>query len=143
MRRPRVNALPRSTARRRRRHARRVRSPELPPPRSPHFANPIDALNLKLFHQQILRVADDDATGRWVDVDHVARFRRAAGQTLALADGEHFNPFVLAEEVALEIVDPAAMKFRFAEMGAEKCLVIIPGNKTDLLAVHLVRHLQA
>ena len=91
---------------------------------------------------QILRVADDDAVRRGIDIDDVARLRRTAGQTLALADGEQLDAVVFAEEVAL-VVDAAGMKFVLAEVRAQEGLVVVPGHEADFLAVHLVGDLQA
>ena len=50
---------------------------------------------------------------------------------------------MLADEISIDIVNLAAMKFVFAKMRAQEGLVIVAGNKTNLLAVDLVRDFQA
>ena len=70
-------------------------------------AAPVHLVDFEFVRDQILGVADDDAVRRRIDIDDVTRLRRTAGQTFALADGEHLDAFVFAEEIALEIVDAA------------------------------------
>src|SRR5207302_90355 len=77
-----------------------------------------------------------------IDVDDVARLWRAAGQSLALADGEHLDAVVRAEERAGFVVNAAGMKLAFAQVRAQKRLVVIARHETNLLAVHFVRYLQ-
>lgn len=99
--------------------------------------------DFKFLREQILRVADDHAARLRVDIDDVERARRAAGQAFALADGEHFDPLMLAEPVARLVVDAAGMKFLFPHVRFQERLVIVPRHEADFLAVHLVRDLQA
>ena len=50
---------------------------------------------------------------------------------------------MLGDEVAGQIVEAAAMKFRFAKVSAKKRLVIVPRHEANLTAVDLVGNLQA
>src|SRR4249920_1396811 len=77
---------------------------------------PVDSIDLKLLDQQILRLANDNAIARRIDINHVAGSRRSAGQSFALPDGEHFDAFMLGKKVSGEIVDAAAMELRRVEM---------------------------
>src|SRR5688572_28658573 len=77
---------------------------------------PDGGIDLELLDDQVFSFADDDAGGFRVDIDHVARAGAAAGQSLALADGEHLDALVWAEVGAPLVADAARMKFAFAEM---------------------------
>src|SRR5262249_37453614 len=109
----------------------------------PGYRVPIHALDLEFLNEQVICIADDHTIRRWIEIYHVTRTRRTARQPLALADGEQLDPVVVADEVTIDIVNFAAMKFVFAQMRPQKRLVIVAGNKTDLLAIDLVRDLQA
>ena len=45
------------------------------------------------------------------------------------------------EELAVEIVNAAPMKFIFRKMRAQECFVILPRHETNFLAVSLIRDL--
>src|SRR5207253_2987213 len=77
------------------------------------------------------------------EIDIVTPLRRPTGQAFALADGEKLDPVVLADEISIDIVNRAAMKFAFAKMRAQERFVIAPGHKTDFLAVNFVGNFQA
>jgi hypothetical protein len=59
-----------------------------------------------------------------------------------LSNREKLNTVVFTEKIPGNIVNLAAMKLAFAQMRAQKCFVIVSGNKADFLAVHLVRNLE-
>ena len=50
---------------------------------------------------------------------------------------------MLAKETSIYVVNFAVMKFGLAQMRTQKGLVIVTGNKTNLLAVELVCDFQA
>ena len=50
---------------------------------------------------------------------------------------------MFADEIAIDIVNLAAMKFRVAKMRAQESFVIVAGNKTNFLTVDLIGHFQA
>ena len=56
---------------------------------------------------------------------------------------ENSMPSCWRDEIAVEIVDLAAMKIGFAKMRPQKGAIIVTGHETDLLAVDFVRDLQA
>src|ERR1700748_3757889 len=74
-----------------------------------HATAPVESFDFKLFHEQILGVADKNSICLRFDTNHVARPWRSARKALALTNCEHLNSFMFAEEVAREIVDTAAM----------------------------------
>src|ERR1700736_5230471 len=100
--------------------------------------NPIDAIDLKFLTNQIVNTSYNDAVGRRIEIDHVTRLRRAAGQSFALADSKELYSFVFPDKVSVDVVNLAAVKFRFIEMRAQKSLVIVARHKTDFLAIDLV-----
>ena len=50
---------------------------------------------------------------------------------------------MFTEEISIDIVNLAAVKFVFTDMRTQKRLVIIAGNKANFLAVDLIGDLQA
>ena len=107
------------------------------------LCGPVDAINLELVTDQIVRASDDDPVRFRIEINHVARPGRAAGQSFALTDCEKLDSFVFGDKISIDIVNLAAMKFVLAKVRAQKCLVIIARHKADLLTVDLVRDLQA
>jgi len=102
-------------------------------------SDPVYAVNVKFVANQIVRTSDNYAIRLRIQIDHVARPGRAAGQTFALTDCEKLNAFVFTYKIPIDIVNLAAMKFILAEVGTQKSPVIIARDKADLLAVDLVR----
>src|SRR5262249_17232475 len=115
--------------------------PRVFPP--PGARMPVRTIDLKLFASQVIWIANNPAIGCRIEIHHVTRTRRTAGKSFALANREQFDAAVFADEVSLNIVNCAAMKFALAQMRTQKRLVIVSGNKTNLLAVNLVGDLQA
>ncbi len=105
--------------------------------------DPIHAIDFKFLRDQILRVANDHAIRFRVEIDHITRARRTAGQTFALTDREKLDAFVFAQKIAVNIVNLAAMKLAFAQMRTQKCLVVVSWDETNLLAIDFVRDFQA
>src|SRR5438874_11796655 len=105
--------------------------------------DPIRPIDFEFVADQIFSVADDHAISLRIDIDDVTRPKRSARQSFALTDREQFNAFVFADEVSSDIVNLAAMKFVFAEMGTQESLVIVAWNETNFLAVDLIRDFQA
>ena len=104
---------------------------------------PVAALDGEFLGEQIVRAADDDAVGGRVDVDHVDRFGRAAGEALALADGEELDPVVIRQAFAGGVVDAAAMKIALAQPLAQKRFVVVARHKANFLAVGFVGDFEA
>ena len=50
---------------------------------------------------------------------------------------------MFSDEISIDIVNLAAMKFVFAEMRTQKRFVIVSRNKTNFLAIDLVGDFQA
>src|SRR5437588_11409584 len=103
--------------------------------------HPVDPINLEFFYQQILDSADNDAVCLRIEINDIARSRRASRQSLTLSNGEHLNSIMHSKELAIEIVNATPVKFIFLEMRAKECLVVLSWNETDFLAVGLVRDL--
>ena len=104
---------------------------------------PVHTIDLEFVANQIVRVADDDAICCRIEIDHITRPRRTAGKSFALTDREQLDAVMFADEISIDIVNLAAMKFVFAQMRAQKRLVIVAGNKTNFLTVDLVGDFQA
>ena len=104
---------------------------------------PIHAVDFEFITNQIFGIADDDAICCRIEIDNVTRPRRTARQPFALSDREQLDAVMFGDEVSIDIVNFAAMKFVFAEMRTQKCFVIVSGNETDFLAVDLVGDFQA
>ena len=77
---------------------------------------PVHAIDLEFLHHQIIRVANDHAVRRRIEIDNVTRTRRPAGQSLTLTDREQLYPIMFANAVSIDVVNFAAMKFVCAEM---------------------------
>ena len=86
----------------------------------------------------MLRVADDDTISFGIQIDHVTRTRGTAGKSFPLSDREQLDAVVFANEISIDVVNFAAMKFVIAQMRTQKRLVIVAGNETNLLAVDFV-----
>src|SRR5436309_6989510 len=99
---------------------------------------PINAIDLELVANQVVRIADDDAICCRIKIDNITRTRRTPGQPLALSDREQLDPVMFTNEVSVDVVNFATMKFVFTQMRAQKRLVIVAGNKTNFLAVNLI-----
>ena len=93
--------------------------------------------------QAIVRIANDDAVCCRIKIDNVPRARRTAGQPFALSDREQLEPVMFTEEISIDIVNLAAVKFVFTDMRTQKRLVIVAGNKTNFLAIDLVGNFKA
>src|SRR6266571_2263939 len=109
----------------------------------PGYSVPVYTIELEFVPEQVVGIADDDAIGLRIDIDHIAWPNRATGQALALADGEKLNAVMFADEISVHIVNLSLMKSRVAQMRAQESFVILAGNETNLLAVDLVGHFQA
>src|SRR5437773_7410877 len=110
---------------------------------APGYSVPVHPVDFELVTNQIVGIADDDAICCRIKIDNVTRTRRTSGQPLALSDREQLDPVMFTNEVSIDVVNFAAMKFIFTQMRAQKRLVIVAGNKTNFLAVNLVGDLQA
>src|SRR5207248_10564303 len=110
---------------------------------APGYSVPIHAVDFEFAYDQIVGIADDDAICCRIKIDDITRARRTPGQPLALSDREQLDPVMFSNEVSIDVVNLAAMKFIFTQMRAQKRLVIVAGNKTNFLAVNLVGDLQA
>jgi len=102
-------------------------------------SDPVYAVNFKFVADQIAHTSDNDPVRFRIEIDHVARPGRAAGQSFALTDCEKLDPFVFGDKISIDIVNLAAMKLVLAEVRTQKYLIIIARDKADLLAVDLVR----
>src|SRR5436853_7667786 len=96
---------------------------------------PVYAVDFEFLANQVLGVTNDDAIGRRVQIDDIPRTQRTAWQSLALSDREQLDTVVLANELSIHVVNFAAMKFAFAQMRTQECLLIVAGNQTTLLAI--------
>src|SRR5204862_4189658 len=59
-----------------------------------------------------------------------------------LTNGKHLNSFMRSDEVALQIINPAAVKLVFAKMRTQKRLIILSGHETNFLAIGFVCDLE-
>ena len=78
--------------------------------------DPIYPIDFELVANQVVRIADNHAVGLRIEIDHVARPHRAAGQALALTDGKKLDPFVLTYEIPIHIVNFAATKLVLSQV---------------------------
>jgi hypothetical protein len=60
-----------------------------------------------------------------------------------LSDSEKLDAAMFGNEVPIDIVNFAAVKFAFAQMGTQKRFVIISRYETNFLAIDLVGDFQA
>jgi hypothetical protein len=104
---------------------------------------PVHTIHLELLADQIGGIANDDAICRRIEIDDITRTRRTAGEPFALTDREQLDPVMFTDEIPLNVVNVAAVKFVIAQMGTQKRLVIVAGNKANFLAVYLVGDLEA
>src|SRR5262249_1215843 len=104
---------------------------------------PIHTIDLELVADQVVGIADDDAVCCGVQIDDITRTWRTAGQPLALTDREQLYSVMFTDEVPINVVNFAAVKFVFAQMRTQKRLVIVSGNETNFLAVTLVCDFEA
>ena len=104
---------------------------------------PVHTIDLEFLANQVICIADDDPICCRVEIYNVTGTRRTAGQPLALTDRKHLDAVMFTDEISIDVVNFAALKFVFAQMGTQKRLVIVSGNKTNFLAVDLVGDLQA
>ena len=86
-------------------------------------------------------VADDDAVVFRVQFDHINRLGRGDAQAFALADGVKLNAVVMAEDVAVQIHDFAAMLLHEVRR-LEKAAVIVVRHEADFHALLLVGGLE-
>ena len=107
------------------------------------YRNPVHSLDFELVANQIVRVADDHAVIVRIKIDNVTRPRGSARQSPALTDGEQLDPVVLADKVAVHIVNLATMKFSLAKMRTQKRFVIVPRHEANFLTVDFVGRLQS
>src|SRR5207237_4243552 len=68
--------------------------------------------------------------------------RRSARKSFTLTNGKEFDAVMLANEISINIVNLAAMKFVFAEVRAQKRFVIISRHETNFLTVDLIGNFQ-
>ena len=104
---------------------------------------PVHTIDVELLANQVVGVANNDAICCRVEVDNVTRPERSARKSFALADGEELDAAVFGNEVSVDIINLAAMKFVFAEVRTQKRFVIISRYETNFLAIDLVGHFQA
>jgi len=104
--------------------------------------DPICPVDLEFVTDQIVNVANDYAICLGVEIDDVARTRRSARKSFTLTNGEEFDAVMLANEISINIVNLAAMKFVFAEVRAQKRFVIISRHETNFLTVDLIGNFQ-
>src|SRR5579884_1091851 len=109
----------------------------------PGYRVPVHSLDLEFLNHQIVRLPNNDAVCRGIEIDDVTRTQRAARQTFALANGEELDAVVFAQEISLHIINRAAMKLLVAEARAQKRLVILARHEADFLAVHFVGDFKA
>src|ERR1700730_9040736 len=83
-----------------------------------YTCDPVHLIDFEFIANQIVCIADNDAVCFRIKVNHIAGPRRTAGKSFALPNSEQLDPFVFAEKVSGDIVNLAAMKFFFAQMGA-------------------------
>src|SRR6266404_6976293 len=105
--------------------------------------DPICPVDLEFVTDQIVNVANDYAICLGVEIDDVARTRRSARKSFTLTNGEEFDAVMFANEISINIVNLAAMKFVFAEVRTQKRFVIISRYETNFLAIEFVGHFQA
>src|SRR4029077_20758525 len=110
---------------------------------APGHSMPVHPIDFELLANQVVGVANNDAICCWVEINNVTRPQRSARKSFALADGEQFDPTVFGNEVSIDIINLAAMKFFFAEVRTQKRFVIISRYETNFLAIDLVGDLQA
>ena len=104
---------------------------------------PVHTINLELLASQIVSIADDDAIRCRVEIDHITRTRGTTRQPFALTNRKQFDAVMFTNEISVNVENFAAVEFAFAQMGTQKRLVIVTGNKTNFLAVYLVGDLEA
>ena len=104
---------------------------------------PIHSIEFEFLRCQVVSASDNHAIRRRIEIDNITRPHRTPRQTFALPDREEFNAVMFAQKISCNIVNFAAMKLVFAEVRTQKCLIIVPGNKADFLAIHLVRNPEA
>src|SRR6266513_4037428 len=104
---------------------------------------PVHTIDLELLANQVVGIANDDAICCRIEIDDITRTRRTAGQPFALSDCEQLDSAMFTQEISIDIVNLAAVKFVFTDMRTQKRLVIIAGNKANFLAVDLIGDLQA
>src|SRR6266550_4254076 len=78
---------------------------------------PVNTIDFEFVANQVVRIADDDAIRCRIKIDNVTRAGRTPGQPLALSDREQLDPVVFTNEVSIDVVNFAAMKFIFTQMG--------------------------
>src|SRR5262245_2517618 len=110
---------------------------------APGCSVPVHTIDLELLANQIVGIADDDAICYRIEVDDITRTRRTARQPLALSDREQLDSVMFTDEIPIDVVNFAAVKFVFAQMGTQERLVIVAGNETNFLAIDLVGNLEA
>ena len=86
-------------------------------------------------------ITDDNAIIFHVEFHHIHRLRRGDAKTFALADGVKRDAIMLAEDVAMQIHDVAAMLLHEVRR-PEKAAVIVVRHETDFHALLLVGDLE-
>src|SRR6476620_29636 len=102
------------------------------------YRMPVHPINCEFVANQIVCVPDNHTIGFRIEIDDITGMWRTSGQTLALTNREQLEAVMFTDEIPVDIVDFAAMKFVFAQMRTQKSLVIVAGNETNFLAVALV-----
>jgi hypothetical protein len=107
------------------------------------YSMPVHTIDFELLANQIVGIADHDPIGFRVEIDDIKRTWRTAWQPLALTDREQLDSVMFTDEIPIDVVNFAAVKFVFPQMRTQKRLVIVARNKTNFLAVDLVSDLEA
>src|SRR5262249_3220680 len=99
--------------------------------------DPIAPVHDELIAVERRFIADDDAIVFRVQFDDVHRFGRSKAEAFALADGVKLNALMLAENVAVQIDDVAAMLLRGLGLREEPAVIFV-GHETNFHALFLV-----
>ena len=114
-----------------------------------HFDGPVQLVKrmpVAAFRDEFIAVqrgivADHHAIVFRIQFDDINRLGRGDAQALALADGVKFNAVMVAQHLAVQIHDFAAMLLREAGL-LEEAAVIVVRHETDFHALFLVRRLE-
>src|ERR1700756_2412196 len=105
--------------------------------------DPIHITGDERTRKQIIVSANSDLALRAIDVDDIERRTSGYAESLALADGEIVDAFMMPQHLAIG-GDKFAGSIRqaltlFSEIGVNEPLVIAAGNKADFLRIGLFR----
>ena len=102
---------------------------------------PVAAAGDKFIAVERAIIADDDAIVFRVQFDNVNRLAGRNAETFALADGVKFNAVVMAEDMAVNIRDFAAMFLHKVSLLKEAAVIVVR-HETDFHALFLVGGLE-